>query len=71
MFLISVYSGGSNVTSEDLSMIGNILSVGGISEMVPEYLINAVGAVAGSGPAFVSTTGSKDCCEERVRATWL
>lgn len=35
-------------------MIGNILSVGGISEMVPESLINAVGAVTGSGPAFVS-----------------
>ncbi|PNF31136.1 Pyrroline-5-carboxylate reductase [Cryptotermes secundus] len=50
---VSVYSGGSNITSEDLSMIGNILSVGGISEMIPESLINAVGAVAGSGPAFV------------------
>jgi pyrroline-5-carboxylate reductase len=57
--LVSVYSGGSSVTSEDLSMIGDLLSVGGISEMVPEFLINAVGAVAGSGPAFVSTTGSK------------
>jgi pyrroline-5-carboxylate reductase len=55
-----VYSGGSNVTSEDLSIIGDILSKAGISEMVPEYLINAVGAVAGSGPAFVSITGSKD-----------
>jgi pyrroline-5-carboxylate reductase len=69
--LISVYSGGRNVTSEDLSMIRDILSVGGISEMVPEFLINAVGAVAGSGPAFVSTAGSKDCCEERVTVTRL
>jgi pyrroline-5-carboxylate reductase len=49
-----VYSGGSTATSEDLTMIQNILSVVGISEMVPESLINAAGAVAGSGPAFVS-----------------
>lgn len=70
LFLLSVYSGGSNVTSEDLSMIGDILSKGGISEMVPEYLINAVGAVAGSGPAFVSKQVAKTC-EERDRAKRL
>jgi len=60
LFLVSVYTGGRNATSEDLTMVGNILSVGGISEMVPESLINAAGAVASSGPAFVSTTGTGD-----------
>jgi Pyrroline-5-carboxylate reductase len=58
--LVSVYTGGWSATSEDLTMVGNILSVGGITEMVPEYLINAAGAVASSGPAFVSITGTGD-----------
>lgn len=61
MFLVSVYTGGRNATSEDLTLVGTILSVGGISEMVPESLINAAGAVASSGPAFVSITGTGDC----------
>jgi pyrroline-5-carboxylate reductase len=59
-----VYSGGSKATSEDLTMVGNILSVAGISEMVPESLINAAGAVAGSGPAFVSTNETASCQKE-------
>lgn len=60
LLLVAVYTGGRSATSEDLTMVGNILSVAGISEMVPEYLINAAGALAGSGPAFVSKTSIGD-----------
>jgi pyrroline-5-carboxylate reductase len=60
LFLVAVYTGGHSATSEDLTTVGNILSVAGISEMVPEYLIDAAGAVAGSGPAFVSKTSTGD-----------
>ena len=58
LFLVSVYTGGRTATPEDLTMVGTILSVGGITEMVPEYLMNAAGALASSGPAFVSITGT-------------
>ncbi|KAG8230119.1 hypothetical protein J437_LFUL010611 [Ladona fulva] len=50
----SVYSGGRKATQQDLHLVKRLLSAGGICEEVPQNLINAIGALAGSGPAFVS-----------------
>lgn len=50
----SVYCTGSNATQEDVDLVTRILEVTGVCAKIPEYMINAVGAVASSGPAYVS-----------------
>lgn len=49
----SAYCGGSTATPEDLTIVKKMLNHVGICEEVPESLINAVGGLAGCGPAFV------------------
>ncbi|RZB66631.1 pyrroline-5-carboxylate reductase 3 [Asbolus verrucosus] len=49
----TVYCPGQNVTEEDLNLIETILEVTGMCQLIPEKMINAVGAIASSGPAFV------------------
>lgn len=51
---ITVYCAGKGVTQEDLRIVENMLSVSGLSEQVPETMIDAVSALSGSGPSFVS-----------------
>lgn len=48
-----VYSS-ENASSKDLEVIDAIFSYIGISQNVPESLVNAIGGLSGSGPAFVS-----------------
>lgn len=50
----TVYCPGSTVTEADLKLVHSILEVTGMCECLPEHMINAVGAVSSSGPAFVS-----------------
>lgn len=50
---ITVYCADKKVTNEDIELVDKMLSVSGVSEMVPETMINAIGALSGSGPAFV------------------
>lgn len=50
----TVYCPGQNATEDDINIVQQILSSSGVSTLVPESMINAVGALAGSGPAFVS-----------------
>ncbi|XP_071451134.1 pyrroline-5-carboxylate reductase 1, mitochondrial-like isoform X2 [Hetaerina americana] len=52
-FGCSVYCGGTKATANDMLTVNKMLSAGGICEEVPENLINAVGALAGSGPAYI------------------
>ncbi|KAJ8967124.1 hypothetical protein NQ314_003076 [Rhamnusium bicolor] len=49
----TVFSPGQRATERDIELVKCILSVPGICKQVPESLINAVGALSGSGPAFV------------------
>jgi pyrroline-5-carboxylate reductase len=49
----TAYCPGQNVTEEDLSLIKSILEVTGVCQLLPEKMINAVGAISSSGPAFV------------------
>lgn len=49
----TVYCPGQQATEEDISVVKLILEISGICMLVPEAMINAVGALAGSGPAFV------------------
>lgn len=49
----TVYCPGQQATQDDIDLIRNILEVSGVCHLVPESMINAVGALAGSGPAFV------------------
>lgn len=51
----TVYCSGSTTTPEDLQLVKTILDVTGVCQLLPEHMINAVGAVSASGPAFVST----------------
>lgn len=50
----TVYCPGTTTTNEDLQLVKSILEVTGMCQLLPEHMINAVGAVSGSGPAFVS-----------------
>lgn len=50
----TVYCPGTTVTEEDMLLVKSILEVTGMCEILPEHMINAVGAVSASGPAFVS-----------------
>nr|CAH7716320.1 unnamed protein product [Callosobruchus chinensis] len=49
----TVFSPGPKATEHDIKIVKSILSVSGVCKQVPESLINAVGALSGSGPAFV------------------
>lgn len=49
----TVYTPGRYVTTQDLEKTHLILNSLGIAQQVPEKWINAVAAMAGSGPAYV------------------
>lgn len=49
----SVYTPGKNVSKADILLVRYMFETSGFAQMVPENLINAVGALSGSGPAFV------------------
>lgn len=49
----TVYCPGTTVTEEDLNVVQTLLEVTGMCQVLPEHMINAVGAVSASGPAFV------------------
>ncbi|KAJ8984254.1 hypothetical protein NQ317_007486 [Molorchus minor] len=49
----TVYTPGTTVTDEDKKIVKNILEETGMCQLLPEHMINAVGAVSASGPAFV------------------
>lgn len=50
----TVYTPGHNVSHVDLEKVHLILNSLGVAQQVPEKMINAVGAMAGCGPAYVS-----------------
>lgn len=50
----TVYTPDKSATEKDCEIIEKILACAGIFQQVPETMINAVGGLAGSGPAFVS-----------------
>lgn len=52
----SVYCPDDKASEDDCLAVEKILGSCGIYQRVPEKLINAVGALSGSGPAFVSYT---------------
>ncbi|KAF5270403.1 hypothetical protein FQR65_LT05591 [Abscondita terminalis] len=49
----SVYCPGQQATEDDIKLVKKIFQTSGICELVPESLISAAGALAGSGPAFI------------------
>lgn len=49
----TVYCPGTKVTDQDLQLVHSFLEVTGMCQCLPEHMINAVGAVTASGPAFV------------------
>ncbi|KAF2881081.1 hypothetical protein ILUMI_25083 [Ignelater luminosus] len=49
----SIFCPGKYATREDIDLLQIILNTSGISEQVPENMINPIGALSGSGPAFV------------------
>lgn len=51
----TVYSPGRYVTTQDLEKVDLILNSLGIAQQVPEKMIDPIGALAGSGPAYVRT----------------
>jgi pyrroline-5-carboxylate reductase len=50
----SVYVKGKSATTNDAELIVNLLKSVGICEEVTEYMMDAVTALSGSGPAYVS-----------------
>lgn len=42
-----------NTTEEDENIVEALFSYIGVAESVPESLMNAIGALSGSGPAYV------------------
>ncbi|XP_060525544.1 uncharacterized protein LOC132701536 isoform X3 [Cylas formicarius] len=44
---------GPKASPSDISLVKKMFEVSGVCQQVPESLINAIGALAGSGPAFV------------------
>lgn len=49
----AVYCPGQQATDFDILLVKTILELSGICQLVPESMIDAVGALAGCGPAFV------------------
>lgn len=60
----TVYCPGSTTTEEDLKLVKMMLEVTGMCQLLPEHMINAVGAVSASGPAFVSKLANKNNMNE-------
>lgn len=52
----TAYCPGQEAAQEDIELVKSILEVSGICQLLPESLMNAFGALAGCGPAFVSET---------------
>lgn len=50
----SVVAGGSNASDEDVRLVNDLFDALGMSRVVPEDQIDAVGAISGSGPAYVA-----------------
>lgn len=50
----TVFCPGQRATQNDIDLVKRILEVAGVCRQVPESLINPIGALAGSGPAYVS-----------------
>lgn len=50
----SVYVPGNRATGEDEKLTEKLLSSVGTAERVPEYLMDPITALSGSGPAYVS-----------------
>ena len=50
----SVVAGGSNASEEDVRLVNDLFDALGTSSVVPEDQIDAVGAISGSGPAYVA-----------------
>ncbi|XP_030754030.1 pyrroline-5-carboxylate reductase 3-like [Sitophilus oryzae] len=44
---------GAKATPHDIDLVKTVLEVSGVCKQVPESMINAIGALAGSGPAFI------------------
>ncbi|CAG9769552.1 unnamed protein product [Ceutorhynchus assimilis] len=49
----TVFSPGSKATPHDIQLVKTILEVSGVCKQVPESMIDAIGALSGSGPAFI------------------
>lgn len=54
----SVYCPGQQATDFDIGLVKTILELSGICQLVPESMIDAIGALAGCGPAFVILSSS-------------
>lgn len=50
----SVVAGGRNASDEDVRLVNDLFDALGTSSVVPEDQIDAVGAISGSGPAYVA-----------------
>lgn len=50
----SVVAGGRNASEEDVRLVNDLFDALGMSRIVPEDQIDAVGAISGSGPAYVA-----------------
>lgn len=48
-----VFCPGQQATEDDIALVKSIFEVSGMCQLVPEAMINGVGALAGSGPAYV------------------
>lgn len=50
----TVFCPGQRANDDDIAIVKTLLEASGVCKQVPESLINAVGALSGSGPAFVT-----------------
>lgn len=48
-----VYCPGQQATEGDIALVKSIFEVSGVCQLVPESMINGIGALSGSGPAYV------------------
>ncbi|KAF2881080.1 hypothetical protein ILUMI_25082 [Ignelater luminosus] len=48
-----VFCPGQQATEDDIALVKSIFEVSGMCQLVPEAMINGVGALAGSGPAYI------------------
>lgn len=57
----SVFVCGSSATKDDALLTKKLFEAVGICEQVPEYLLDAVTGLSGSGPAYVSKNMHNYC----------